>query len=1158
MADSDLSLLFKLRGDASGLKTATAEGRAAINQLKQSFGPELTQTINVANRAFASASDSLTSFVTRRLPVGGGVFASVAEGLRGVSGESIKAQKAANSVAQSIQSIATQSGKSVPQITAFLAKFTQLEGQAKKNDAAFKFFGGSIDLIGNRTAKFVPELQQAEAGLAAIAAESATTSSAIAGMVGPVGIAVAAFAALAVGSILLAKEIFALAKSAAAFQGKLYDLSQQTGVSVETLSALEVVARTTGGSIDGLVQSLGIFQRHLEEAQDSNSKAAKTFRQLGVETADTEQALRQTIAALARMPAGFRQTALALEVFGRGGKAFLAIAKEANGDIDEITRRLGKLGLVTTEQAKIADEFNDQLVILDVQMRGLGTKAIPVVLDVLRDMSKVLEENRDVFTVLQGSVKGLALSIAVPLKFAVANIIVAWKAHLIAITPIIKAFQLLKDLAGAIPPVQIPVTTAPSGKSVTQQIEEEVRARKALQGALIFEFAQRKRLADDAIAQAQREFAAGKSNREQLLQAVLLNNRKKAQADIDALKIERGIRANELALTKDDLDKQQQLSNAVVAIDVQIADKQAELRRTQQELTAKSRADEQKDLLTHEQTQLEILTRGGQARIAIIEQEIAEGVRAREEGLAEIERIENAALVARGQLLKKELQLAGIGPDRQVVLDKIKALEADRTALEQQQAERRKQIARAEAATKREIASAGIDALLEVEAIRAERLIAASEALAEARVQSEEAAARRILAIRLRLIDSEIEATKAKLKAAATITDTDERLRAEADLNNRLRILREQRVSIETQGERDIDTSRQRDLENERRYAEELEEIRQDTIDAERDAAEEVIRLMEATFARRRDIIRAERDLELLQEDDRHRHETERINQQKRATDEEIRILEKRLERLKVGTTEEIEEHDRLIASLERLRQKRAELERQQEAEDERSKTRKRRVKTDADKDEKEADPLERIKIGTENIKQFARELEQTVVPLGEILARTFGQVADAIGQTVANWVLLGTTGPAVMRKILAQALASIAAEAAVNTVKELALGFATLFFNPAESAAHFTAAGLWAAIGGVSALAGRAVAGNLFQPAGGGAGGRGGGGGGARDTEQPRPIDLIRESLTQELHVFVHTEPGGRFNEQVVVGVIDDVRSNGPMRTTIKEAGKD
>src|SRR5262249_27963983 len=152
------------------------------------------------------------------------------------------------------------------------------------------------------------------------------TGGAIGAMGGPIGVAGVALAAMTLASVALTKAFLDLVVSTADWEGKLIDLSQKTGISVETLSALEVVARTTGGSLEQLTASLGIFQKNLEEAQTEGTKAAQVFEKLGVSTGDTEQALRDTVKALAEMPEGFEQTALALEVFGRGGKAFLAIA----------------------------------------------------------------------------------------------------------------------------------------------------------------------------------------------------------------------------------------------------------------------------------------------------------------------------------------------------------------------------------------------------------------------------------------------------------------------------------------------------------------------------------------------------------------------------------------------------------------------------------------------------------------------------------------------------------------------------------------------------------------------------------------------------------------------------------------------------------------
>lgn len=117
-----------------------------------------------------------------------------------------------------------------------------------------------------------------------------------------------------------------------------------------------------------------------------------------------------------------------------------------------------------------------------------------------------------------------------------------------------------------------------------------------------------------------------------------------------------------------------------------------------------------------------------------------------------------------------------------------------------------------------------------------------------------------------------------------------------------------------------------------------------------------------------------------------------------------------------------------------------------------------------------------------ELVTQQGPTLSSTISSIGGILGDAFQGMANAIGNLVEQWVLYGDIGPQMMRRILAQALASIAAEAAVRAIWETALGFAALFLNPAEAAAHFQAAALFGSIAVGSALAGRAVAGDAFK----------------------------------------------------------------------------
>lgn len=338
MAD-DLSLLFKIRGDASGAKQASAETRAAIAQLR-------TQTI----------TDS-----------------------RAIQQSTTTAAKGPQSLAMSLQTVQT----------------------------ALQGVGGPLGRIS-------PQLDNASSLMGALSSQTLTASGSIAAIAGPVGLAVTAFAALTTGVTVLVHQFAALVVSTAQWEGKLYDLSQQTGVSVETLSTLSALADDTGGSIEGISQSLVIFQGHLDEAQDLTTKMGEKFTQLGISTNNTEQAFRDALRVLAAMPEGFRQTNEAAELFGRrGGKQVLAILKETQGDIDGTTEKLRALNsLVTTDVARGADQLNDQLNSTQRQFRGLTAQIVnesmPLIVRALQDLSKILRENRELF-ILLGQAVGLFL-----------------------------------------------------------------------------------------------------------------------------------------------------------------------------------------------------------------------------------------------------------------------------------------------------------------------------------------------------------------------------------------------------------------------------------------------------------------------------------------------------------------------------------------------------------------------------------------------------------------------------------------------------------------------------------------------------------------------------------------------------------------------------
>lgn len=1153
MSANELSLLWKLRADNSQSKSVIAETKAQVASLRQTFGPELAQTVSVANKAFSEIGNNLNVFVSQRIPLVGGAFVRITENLKGFNSETKNADKVIDSVAKSIQSMATESGKSTSQISSFLARFIQIEGQAKRGAAA-------IDFLGATTAtKLIPQLEKTGAELASVAGESAAAGTAIVGMALPIALVVLAFAALAIGAGLAAKEIFSLAKGAAEFQGRMFDLAQQTGVEVETLSALEVVARTTGGEIGNLTQALVSFQRKLEDAQDPTSKTAETFNKFRIQTSDTENALRETFTALAAMPTGFAQTSAAAELFGaRGGKQILAILKETNGDLDATIKRFRELGiLISTDDARAADIFNDELELLNLQLRGLTATAsrelIPAFVEIIKATEELVRAVRPLasaFSTLAGPVIRVTSDSLKALGIVVASVTRDYE----ALARAIKEAQEATEIKPLGVPAPAPVSL-PGKPSATQTAGEDVTNSEAVLAELKRRAAAKNQILNEA-------FEQGRIDRAKQAEGIIADNKKILNADkarIDALltQKEQEIKAldeaqrNRGEVVSRDSEAYRAVNVAVAKLQQEQLDKQNEFDVTSRALRAKAAQERADSLRGQISNETNIILKEYDRQIQETEAAISRGAQQESAGLTLIEQIEQAKIQIRREGLEKQKQIGFLTvEDQKSINSEIQALDQEADLLQSQQRDRRLARDKAAADRSRDLKLQDLDTTLELQRIAAERSIATQEALADLRIKSEEDAARAILKIRLDLIDQESTAIQAKLDAAKSITNADERTRTEAELNAQLKILAEQRKNIQADGNRAIDEGRQEDLDNERRFADELEDIKERIRDIELDTAAEVIQLMRLHFANRKDIIRAQRDLELQEEEDRHTRKTESIRRQQAEVDEEIRILESHLKALKIGTTEEIEEHDRLIESLEKLRIKRAELNAQQAAEDSRSTTRKRRVTDQADLDLKEVDPLENLKIDGDKIKEFAQTIQDSVVPLNQILTDSFQQVAQAIGQVVSNWVLLGETGPAVGRKILAQALANIAAEAAVNAIKELAVGFALLAVGDfAGAGSAFTSAAIWGSIGGVAAIAGRKVAGDLFKqkPAGG------------SDSRSSGPTDLnpiTRGRNQAQPPVVIHVDI--KHEEGVIVRTwSDDYGNGGITRQTMERDGR-
>jgi hypothetical protein len=111
-----------------------------------------------------------------------------------------------------------------------------------------------------------------------------------------------------------------------------------------------------------------------------------------------------------------------------------------------------------------------------------------------------------------------------------------------------------------------------------------------------------------------------------------------------------------------------------------------------------------------------------------------------------------------------------------------------------------------------------------------------------------------------------------------------------------------------------------------------------------------------------------------------------------------------------------------------------------------------------------------------------SQPLEDAFVDMGDMISSSIEQWTQGIGSLVEAWVLYGTAGPDAMRKMTAQVLASLAAQAAAKALFYTAEGIVALFLDPPLAGAFFSAAAIMGSIAIGAAVAGRAVAGDSFK----------------------------------------------------------------------------
>ncbi|MGH7343283.1 MAG: phage tail tape measure protein [Candidatus Rokuibacteriota bacterium] len=216
-----------------------------------------------------------------------------------------------------------------------------------------------------------------------------------------VGLSAAGFARIIQGSIEAADHI--------------NKLSQKIGISVEALSTLRFAAELSDVSLESLQTGIKKLSQGITEASSGTGKAAEVFRALGVSVTTTggaivptEQVLLQIAKVFAGLEDGAVKGALAVELFGRSGLDLIPFLNQGAAGIARLTAEAERLGLkLTTETARAAEQFNDNLTALKATSTSLGIALTGELLPELLNITNAMREAAREAGVLQALWVGL-------------------------------------------------------------------------------------------------------------------------------------------------------------------------------------------------------------------------------------------------------------------------------------------------------------------------------------------------------------------------------------------------------------------------------------------------------------------------------------------------------------------------------------------------------------------------------------------------------------------------------------------------------------------------------------------------------------------------------------------------------------------------------
>jgi hypothetical protein len=174
--------------------------------------------------------------------------------------------------------------------------------------------------------------------------------------------------------------------------GKLDDMAQKTGSTVETLSKMQKVAVAFGANIDSVDTSISRLAKGMATVDDDTNKTQKALAALGVSSKDSAGKMREPAQVfidvakrLQEYRDGAAKAALVTDLFGKSGADLLPY-------LNDLAENVDKFGSVSAAAAKRGADMQDNLGRLRVKSEELWESIALATLPAMNDFATALTD----------------------------------------------------------------------------------------------------------------------------------------------------------------------------------------------------------------------------------------------------------------------------------------------------------------------------------------------------------------------------------------------------------------------------------------------------------------------------------------------------------------------------------------------------------------------------------------------------------------------------------------------------------------------------------------------------------------------------------------------------------------------------------------------